>query len=100
MMIELLAGPLLGETTSLESKEADDGHGPPLGGQLIIAMFPDRFSSQGDQSWVQRAEKFLAHLEATEGVRMPGARRHAARRQGAQRRVRKALLADIRALLH
>jgi delta1-piperideine-2-carboxylate reductase len=31
MAIELLAGPLLGETTSFETKQKDDRQGPPLG---------------------------------------------------------------------
>ena len=41
MMIELLAGPLVGETASFASKERNNGDGsPPQGGQFILAMNP------------------------------------------------------------
>ena len=75
MMIELLAGPLVGETTSdiTEENNIDDG-GPPLGGQFILAMSPDIISGLDD--WDKNAEPFINKLSNLKGVRMPGKRRH------------------------
>jgi delta1-piperideine-2-carboxylate reductase len=75
MMIELLAGPLVGETTSFLTKEnnLDDG-GPPLGGELIIAMAPEIISDLDD--WEKNSEPFINKLSKLNGVRIPGKRRH------------------------
>ena len=45
MMVELLAGALLGEAFSYETaaKDSNDG-GPPAGGEFILAMSPDKIS--------------------------------------------------------
>ena len=74
-MIELLAGPLVGETTSFLTKEnnLDDG-GPPLGGELIIAMAPEIISDLDD--WEKNSEPFINKLSNLNGVRIPGKRRH------------------------
>lgn len=43
-MVELLAGPLIGDMTSRESIDWDEGRGgSPLGGELIIAIDPKGF---------------------------------------------------------
>ena len=75
MMIEFLAGPLVGETTSFLTKEnnLDDG-GPPLGGELIIAMAPEIISDLDD--WEKNSEPFINKLSNLNGVRIPGKRRH------------------------
>ncbi len=75
MMIELLAGPLVGETTSdiTEENNIDDG-GPPLGGQFILAMSPNIISGLDD--WDKNAETFINKLSNLKGVRMPGKRRY------------------------
>lgn len=67
MAIELLAGPLLGETSSWQTAAADDGCGPPLGGQLLVAMCPDLFS--GTAGWRNGGEDFIARLSAMKGAR-------------------------------
>ncbi len=55
MMVELLAGAMIGEFLSIESVEDDAGKGgPPKGGELIIALDPAKF---GDP------DGFLAHGE-------------------------------------
>ena len=48
MMVELLAGALIGENFSFETaaKDNNDG-GPPSGGEFIIAISPDKISSKG-----------------------------------------------------
>lgn len=80
MMIELLAGPLIGEFLSFESLKDDGGKGgPPKGGELIIAMDPARF---GDADRVlQHGEKLISALLAQNGTRLPGARRFANRKR-------------------
>ena len=80
MMIELLAGPLVGETTSYFTKEENinDG-GPPLGGQFIMALAPEIISDLDD--WDKNAEPFIDKLSSLQGVRMPGKRRHDNRRK-------------------
>lgn len=74
MMVELLAGPLIGETLSFESQEADNADGgPPSGGELILAFDPDRF---GDFDWEEHAERLFARMDAMDGARLPGDRRY------------------------
>ncbi|MEP3629501.1 MAG: Ldh family oxidoreductase [Hyphomicrobiales bacterium] len=74
MMIELLAGPLIGEFLSFESQEDDAGRGgPPKGGELIIAIDPSKF---GDLDTVlAHGEKLFDEILAQEGTRLPGERR-------------------------
>ena len=75
MMIELLAGGLIGQAFSFEAGKRDnqDG-GPPRGGELLIAIDPERF---GDASgWLDHCERFFAELLALEGTRLPGSRRY------------------------
>ena len=79
LMVDLLAGPLIGEVSSPESGEEDNGDGgPATGGELILALDPARF---GAPDAVERGERLFARLLAMEGVRLPGDRRFAARRR-------------------
>ncbi|MCL5777461.1 Ldh family oxidoreductase [Limibaculum sp. FT325] len=98
LMIELLAGALIGEVFSYEAGQRGpkDG-GPPVGGELILALDPDRF---GAGAWRDRVENLLAEMLAQPGVRLPGARRHRNRRETGRTGidVPSALLAEIRAL--
>ena len=74
MMVELLAGGLIGQPFSYEAGEEDnhDG-GPPRGGMLVIAFDAARF---GDASgWLEHSEKFLQKLSGLDDVRLPGDRR-------------------------
>ena len=82
LMVELLAGALIGDKFSFEAWEADtkDG-GPPGGGELILAIDPSRL---GDADrWGAHAELLFERILAEEGTRLPGDRRHANRRQTA-----------------
>ncbi len=76
LMVDLLAGPLIGELTSLEIEAADDGVGPALGGQLILAFDPAAF---GGAAAVAHGERLFADLLSEDGVRLPGGRRAAIR---------------------
>jgi LDH2 family malate/lactate/ureidoglycolate dehydrogenase len=78
-MVELLAGPLIGDMTSAESLAADGGRmGSPIGGELIIAIDPAGFLGDSVQEYLGRAEAMFEAIEA-QGARLPGSRRHAAR---------------------
>jgi delta1-piperideine-2-carboxylate reductase len=74
MMIELIAGPLIGEFLSFEAKEDDAGRGgSPKGGELIIALNPAMF---GDPThFLDHGEKLFAAILEQEGTRLPGQRR-------------------------
>lgn len=78
MMVELLAGALIGDKLSFEAKEVDNGDGgPPAGGELIIALDPARF---GDGAgFAAHADLLFERMLSDEGVRLPGDRRRKAR---------------------
>ncbi|MEM0989345.1 MAG: Ldh family oxidoreductase [Pseudomonadota bacterium] len=79
LMVDLMCGPLLGEVSSMEAGAQDnrDG-GPATGGELILAIDPARF---GGNDPIGRAERLFNGMLEMEGVRLPGARRLAARRK-------------------
>lgn len=78
LMIELLAGALLGQKSSISTAEVDNSDGgPPPRGELIIGIDPAVLSSGA--GWQEEAEKLLTRLEDQPGLRLPGARRHARR---------------------
>jgi len=77
LMVDLLAGPLIGEATSVEAGEADNRDGTAaLGGELILALDPARF---GAKDPIGHAERLFARMLAEEGVRLPSDRRYKAR---------------------
>ena len=78
MMVELLAGPLIGEFLSFEAMDDDGGKGgPPKGGELILALDPARFGDP--DGFLAHGEKLVTAILAQEGTRLPGARRLANR---------------------
>ena len=82
MMVELIAGPLIGEPTSRAAAALDNGDGgPPLGGELLIAMSPEVFTSGLVHDWQEQAERFFSEARKQPGVRLPSDRRHAARQR-------------------
>jgi LDH2 family malate/lactate/ureidoglycolate dehydrogenase len=82
MMVELIAGPLIGEPTSRAAAALDNGDGgPPLGGELLIAMSPEVFTSGLTHDWHEQAESFFAQARGQPGVRLPSDRRHDARQR-------------------
>jgi LDH2 family malate/lactate/ureidoglycolate dehydrogenase len=83
LMIELLAGALIGEVFSFEASERDnhDG-GPPVGGELMIAIDPARCLGHGGrQQQLAHAEQLFAKILAQDGTRLPSDRRYAARQR-------------------
>lgn len=82
LMVELLAGPMIGDLTSQESFAEDEGLGsPPLGGELIVAFDPVRFLGDDFTDHMARAEALFSSISRQDGVRLPGDRRLAARAQ-------------------
>jgi delta1-piperideine-2-carboxylate reductase len=74
MMVELLAGAMIGEFLSIESAEDDGGKGgPPKGGELIIALDPAKFGDP--EGFLAHGEKLFEAILQQEGTRLPGARR-------------------------
>jgi len=80
-MVELLAGPLIGDLTSAESIALDDGRGgSPMGGELVLAIDPAAFLGAAMSDHLAQAEAMFAAIEA-QGARLPSSRRYAARRE-------------------
>ncbi|MBT8473244.1 MAG: Ldh family oxidoreductase, partial [Marinicaulis sp.] len=75
MMVELLAGPLIGETLSFETaaKDNSDG-GPTCGGELILAMDPNLIGTP--DLWADHGEKLFKKILSQNEVRLPGDRRY------------------------
>lgn len=83
MMIELFAGALIGECFSFEAAERDNNDGgPPSGGELMIAIDPNRFGDA--DGWADHAEKLFAQIEEQENARLPSSRRYQNRIKTAQ----------------
>jgi delta1-piperideine-2-carboxylate reductase len=75
LMIELLAGPLIGDLLSIEAAEDDAGAGAaPHGGELILALDPARFGDP--QGFLDHAERLLAVILSMDNSRLPGDRRY------------------------
>lgn len=100
-MVELIAGPLIGDMTSAESLAADDGAKvSPLGGELIIAIDPNGFLGAAAAEHLARAEQIFDGITG-QGARLPSLRRYEARARSLANgvRVSKKLHDDILAQL-
>ncbi|MEM7564710.1 MAG: Ldh family oxidoreductase [Pseudomonadota bacterium] len=97
MMVELLAGPLVGETVSFETANKDnkDG-GPPAGGQFILAMSPD--VTAGSSDWGGSAAGLFERLKSFPDLRLPGERRHKNREDQGPRSINSELVDKIESL--
>jgi LDH2 family malate/lactate/ureidoglycolate dehydrogenase len=99
-MIELLAGPLIGDLSSLDSIALDAGAGStPCHGELVIAFDPRHFGLgdiEGDEA---RAERMFAAITG-QGARLPSQRRFEARLRSEKNGVRvpRKLYSEILAL--
>ena len=82
-MVELLAGPLIGDFLSYESGEYDTaGAGTCCGGQLVLALDPTKFNMLGDlQKQMEHGEELFTRILAQTGARLPSDRRYAARKR-------------------
>lgn len=81
LMVELLAGALIGDLFSFEAKERDvNKTGAPFGGEFMLAIDPQHFSGGPvDGSPFDRAEELFARILQQEGTRLPSDRRYQAR---------------------
>lgn len=86
MMVELLAGPLIGEVLSVEARLRDAaGAGTAPSGELIMAMDPARFVPGGNRAaQTAHGELLFRHILDQEGTRLPSDRRYAARERTAR----------------
>jgi len=96
MMVELMAGALVGDNFSFETaaKDNNDG-GPPSGGEFILAISPEKISGSG---WDKHADEFFAKMKSMEGVRLPGERRHKNRLDKGPRNINEELVNKIKSL--
>ena len=96
MMVELLAGALVGDNFSFETaaKDNNDG-GPPSGGEFILAISPEKISGSG---WDKHADEFFGKMKYMEGVRLPGERRHKNRLDKGPRNINEELVNKIKSL--
>ena len=96
MMVELLAGALIGETFSYETaaKDNKDG-GPPSGGEFILAMSPEKIAGL---NWDKHSNEFFEKMKSMDGVRLPGERRHKNRLDKGPRKINEELVNKIKSL--
>ena len=96
MMVELLAGALVGDNFSFETADKDNNDGgPPSGGEFILAISPEKIS---DSDWDKHADEFFKKMSSMEGVRLPGERRHKNRLDKGPRKINKELINKIKSL--
>jgi len=103
LMVELLAGALIGSVFSFEAKALDaNDSGAPLGGEFMIAIDPSRCVGPADAAaQLRHAEALFERILAQQGTRLPSQRRHRARSQTARDGITipAALLRELEALL-
>jgi LDH2 family malate/lactate/ureidoglycolate dehydrogenase len=101
-MVELMAGPLIGDLTSMESQAFDAGVGAaPCHGELILAFDPDLLSGGRAADNAERAEALFDAILG-QGARLPSQRRYAARERSLAAgtiEIPRALHDDLQALL-
>ena len=82
MMVELLAGALVGDVFSYEAKARDTGTGAPCGGEFLMAIDPSRCVRGGNGgASLAHAEELFAKILDQDGARLPSDRRFAARKR-------------------
>ena len=96
MMVELLAGALVGETFSYETavKDNNDG-GPPRGGEFILAISPEKIAGS---NWDKHSNEFFKKMQSMDGVRLPGESRHKNRLDLGPRKINEELIKKIKEL--
>ena len=96
MMVELLAGALVGENFSYETaaKDNKDG-GPPSGGEFILAISPEKIAGP---DWEKHSDEFFKKMQSMDGVRLPGERRHKNRLDKGPRKINEELIKKIKGL--
>ena len=96
MMVELLAGALVGDNFSYETAEKDNNDGgPPSGGEFILAISPEKLSNS---DWDTHSSKFFEKMKSMGDVRLPGERRHKNRLDKGPRHINEDLVYKIKSL--
>ena len=96
MMVELLAGALVGDNFSYETAAKDNNDaGPPSGGEFILAISPDKLSGK---DWDNHSSEFFDKMKSMDGVRLPGERRHKNRLDKGPRNINEELVNMINSL--
>ena len=97
MMVELLAGAIVGDKFSYETaaNDTNDG-GPPSGGEFILAISPDKLS---ENDWDKHSSEFFEKMKSMDGVRLPGERRHKNRLDKGPRNINEELVNKIKSLI-
>ncbi len=96
MMVELLAGALVGDNFSYETAENDNNDGgPPSGGEFILAISPEKLSNS---DWDTHSSKFFEKMKSMGDVRLPGERRHKNRLDKGPRHINEDLVNKIKSL--
>ena len=96
MMVELLAGALVGDNFSYETAEKDNNDGgPPSGGEFILAISPEKLSNS---DWDTHSSKFFEKMKSMGDVRLPGERRHKNRLDKGPRHINEDLVDKIKSL--
>lgn len=102
VMVELLAGAMIGDFTSAESLVFDDGDKViPCHGEIIIAFNPVTMSNGQLDRAQSSAENLFHAIASQEGARLPSQRRYQERMKSAKEGIRipANLYNDIQALL-
>ena len=96
MMVELVAGALVGDNFRYApaAKDNNDG-GPPSGGEFILAISPDKLS---ENDWNKHSDEFFDKMKSMAGVRLPGERRHKNRLDKGPRKINEELVKKIKSL--
>jgi delta1-piperideine-2-carboxylate reductase len=100
-MVELIAGPLIGDLTSVESQAWDAGtKSSPYHGELLIALDPKRFLGDAVEEHLARAEALFDGIR-NQGARLPSQRRYEARERSLKDGVKipEKLYEDLQGLL-
>ncbi|MEM9602633.1 MAG: Ldh family oxidoreductase [Pseudomonadota bacterium] len=80
LMVELLAGAMIGDLFSFESSARDTHNtGAPFGGEFLLAIDPARFGNGDLAARQAHAEQLFAAILEQPGTRLPGDRRRTAR---------------------
>lgn len=75
LVVELLCCAVTGAAFSFENDSYFEPGGKPRIGHAVLAIDPEALA--GSESYFARLEVFIARMLEEEGVRLPGARRHA-----------------------
>jgi (2R)-3-sulfolactate dehydrogenase (NADP+) len=76
LIVEVLCCALTGAAFSFENDSYFEPGGKPRIGHAVLAIDPEALA--GEESYLERLEVMIGRLLADDGVRLPGARRHAA----------------------